>query len=146
VTQDAGKTWRQRPILSESPENRFGTIQQFSFTAKNSGSLIVDRGPGADGNRYELYESPDAGENWSIKESSIKPLRLRRPPPAPSPDWRVRADARTQAFHLEHRTAPDRWNSLAAFTVKVPACKPPIPPPLEEPPATPVPPPPVVKK
>jgi hypothetical protein len=97
VTQDAGKTWRQRAILSESSENRFGSIQQFSFAAKNSGSLIVDRGPGADGDRYELYESPDAGENWTIKESSNKPLRLRRPPPAPSLDWRIRADARTSS-------------------------------------------------
>jgi hypothetical protein len=146
VTQDAGKTWRQRPILSESSENRLGSIQQFSFGAKNSGSLIVDRGQGSDGDRYELYESPDAGENWTIKESSTKPLRLRRPPPPPSSDWRVRADARTQAFHLEHRAAPDRWSSLAAFAIKVPPCKPPPPSVVEEPPATPVPPPPVIKK
>lgn len=145
VTQDAGKSWRQRPVLSESAENRFGAIQQFSFAAKNSGSLIVDRGPASDGDRYELYESPDAGENWSIKESSTKPLRLRRPPPPPSADWRARADARTQAFQIEHRTG-DRWNSLAAFTVKVPPCKPPVPPPpVEEPPASP-PPPPAAKK
>src|SRR5262245_16287046 len=123
-------------------------MQKFSFIAKNSGSLIFDRGPGADGDRYELYESPDAGENWTIKESSSKPLRLRRPPPAPSPDWRIRTDAKTQAFHIEHRTAPDRWNSLAAFSVRVPACKPPAPPPaVEEPKEPPVPPPlPAAKK
>ena len=140
VTQDGGKTWRQRPILGESADNRFGTIQQFSFTAKDSGSLILDRGQATDGDRYELYESPDAGENWTFKESSSKPLRLKRPPPAPSPDWRIRADARTQAFHLEHRTG-EKWSTAAAFSVKLPVCKPqPPPPPVEpaKPPGVPV--------
>lgn len=147
VTQDGGKTWRQRPILSESAENRFGSIQQFSFASKTSGSLIVDRGQASEGDRYELYESPDAGENWSIKESSSKPLRLRRPPPVPSTDWRVRADGKTEAFHIESRSATDRWNTIAAFTVKLPPCKPPAAPPVEEPPVAPPPPPPApVKK
>jgi photosystem II stability/assembly factor-like uncharacterized protein len=123
VTQDGGKTWRQRPILSDAAENRLGTIQQFSFAAKDSGSLIIDRGQGSGEDRYELYESPDAGENWTIKESSSKPLRLKRPPPPPPADWRVRADARTQAFHIERKTG-ERWNSVAAFAVKLPACKP----------------------
>ena len=61
----------------------------------------LDRGQGSDGDRYELYESPDAGENWTFKESNTKPLRLRRAPPAPSPDWRIRADGPSQAFHIE---------------------------------------------
>ena len=128
VTQDGGKSWRQRPILSESAENRLGTVQQFSFTAKDSGSLIIDRGPGSGDDRYELYESPDTGENWTIKESSNKPLRLKRPPPAPSPDWRIRADARTQAYQIEHRVS-EKWSSTAAFSVKLPVCRPQPPPP-----------------
>ena len=140
VTEDSGKTWRQRPILSESADNRFGSIQQFSFAAKNSGSLIIDRGQATDGDRYELYESPDTGENWVFKESSNKPLRLRRPPPPPSADWRVRADAPTQAFHIEQRSG-QRWTSAAAFAVKVTPCKPPVV--VEPPPAETVP---VIKK
>jgi len=133
VTLDGGKTWRQRPIFSEGADNRNGTIQQFSFSARDSGSLIVDHGQGSDGDRYEMYESRDAGESWSIKESSNKPLRLWRPPPAPSADWRVRADANTQSFHIERRAggaeagvpaARERWTSVAAFAVKLAGCKP----------------------
>lgn len=121
VTSDGGKTWRQRAIFSESRENRFGSIHQFSFTAKDSGNLIIDRGQGSDGDRYELYESPDAGESWTIKETSLKPLVLKRPP-VPSADWRVRADGPTASFHIEHRQA-QRWTSVAGFSVKLAACK-----------------------
>ena len=48
VTSDGGKTWRQRVIFTES---RVGSIQQFQFSAKDSGSLIIDRGPGSEGGR-----------------------------------------------------------------------------------------------
>lgn len=121
VTSDGGKTWRQRSVFTESRENRYGSIQQFSFTAKDSGNLIVDRGPGSDGDRYELYESPDAGESWTIKETSSKAIALKRPP-VPSADWRVRADGPTASFHIEHRQG-QRWNSVAGFSVKLSACK-----------------------
>jgi hypothetical protein len=122
LTTDAGKTWRLRPIFGESADNKLGAIQQFSFTARDSGSLIIDRGLGADGDRYELYESPDGGESWSFRQSSMKPLTVRRPA-AVSTEWRLRADARTQAFHIEHRQG-DRWTDSAAFSVKLGACKP----------------------
>jgi photosystem II stability/assembly factor-like uncharacterized protein len=121
LTSEGGKTWRQRAIFTESRENRFGSIQQFSFPAKDSGSLIIDRGQGSDGDRYELYESPDGGESWTIKETSAKPLVLKRPP-VPSADWRVRADGPTASFHIEHRQA-QRWTSVAGFSVKLAACK-----------------------
>lgn len=121
VTTDGGKTWRQRAIFTESRENRYGSIQQFSFTAKDSGSLVVDRGQGSDGDRYELYESPDAGESWTIKETSSKPIALKRPP-APSAEWRVRADGPTGSFHIEHRQG-QRWASTAGFSVKLATCK-----------------------
>ena len=119
LTPDGGKTWRQRAIFNES---RFGSIQQFHFSAKESGSLIVDRGPGSEGGRYELYESPDGGESWTIRETSDRPLRLRPSPVAPS-DWRARADGPTQSFHLERRQG-ERWVSVAAFAVKLGACQP----------------------
>jgi hypothetical protein len=119
LTSDGGKTWRQRPIFSES---RIGSIQQFYFSAKDSGSLIIDRGPGAEGGRYELYESPDAGESWTIRQTSDQPLKLKPLPVAPS-EWRVRADGPTQSFHLERRQG-ERWVSVAAFSVKLGACQP----------------------
>lgn len=121
VTSDGGKTWRQRSIFTESRENRFGSIQQFSFPAKDSGSLVVDRGQGSDGDRYELYESPDGGESWTIKETSSKPIAL-KDPRVLSADWRVRADGPTASFHIEHRQR-QRWTSVAGFSVKLAACK-----------------------
>jgi hypothetical protein len=122
LTTDGGRSWRQKTVFSESAENRLGTIQQFGFTAKDSGSLIIDRGTGADGDRYELYESPDGGQSWSFKQSSSKPLALRRPPPV-STEWRLRVDSRTQSYRVERRSG-ERWSDVAAFAVKVGVCKP----------------------
>ncbi len=121
-TSDGGKTWRRQDIFGESAENRFGSIQQFHFSAKEAGSLIVDRGQGSDGDRYALYESPNAGDTWMIKEESTKPLRLKRPPGA-SADWRVHADGPTQSFRIERRQG-ESWNAVAAFAVKLAPCKP----------------------
>jgi hypothetical protein len=119
LTTDGGKTWRQRPLFSET---HYGTIQQLYFTAKTSGSLTIDRGPGSEGGRYELYESPDGGDSWLIKEENTKPIKLKRPPPVS--DWRVRPDGPTQSFQIEHRQG-ERWTTSAAFAVKLAACKPP---------------------
>jgi hypothetical protein len=119
LTSDGGKTWRQHAIFSES---RVGSIQQFYFSAKDAGSLIIDRGPGAEGGRYELYESPDAGESWTIQQTSDQPLKLKSSPVAPS-EWRVRADGPTQSYHLERRQG-EGWVSVAAFAVKLGACQP----------------------
>ena len=123
LTTDGGKTWRQRAIFDEGRESRYGSIQQFYFTAKDSGTLIVDRGQGSDGDRYELYESPNAGESWNVKETSTKPLRLKRTA-APPTEWRVRADAKSQSFHVEHRQG-GAWTTVTAFAVKLTPCKPP---------------------
>jgi len=120
LTSDGGKTWRQRVIFSES---RVGSIQQFHFSAKDRGSLIIDRGPGSEGGRYELYESPDAGETWTIRETSDRPLQLRPSPVAPRPEWRARADGATQSFQLDRRQG-ERWVPVAAFSVKLGACQP----------------------
>ena len=125
VTADGGKTWRRRPILNEASENRFGTVQQFYLDAKDVGSLIVDRGPGGEGGRYVLYESPDGGDNWLIKQESDKPLTLKAPPAAPA-DWRIRVDAPTKSFHVERRQG-DRWIAVGAFLVRLDDCKPPKP-------------------
>ena len=120
LTSDGGKKWRQRVIFSES---RVGSIQQFQIGAKDSGSLIIDRGPGAEGGRYELYESPDAGETWTIRETSDRPFQLKPSPAALPSEWRARADGPTQSFHLERRQG-ERWVPVAAFAVKLGACQP----------------------
>ena len=119
-TTDGGKSWRSHAIFNEP---RFGTIQQFYFGDNKAGNLIVDHGAGSDGDRYELYESNDGGDTWNIKETSVKAIRLKIPVTAPLSDWRLRADAVTKSFHVEHRQG-QRWSPVAAFAVNLAPCKP----------------------
>jgi hypothetical protein len=121
LTADGGKTWRQQPIFGESAENHFGSIQQLFFSSRTAGSVIVDRSQGGDAGPFALYESPDGGESWIIKEQSNKPMQIKGAPP-PDADWRVRVDAATKAFLLEQRQG-QRWTSRAAFSVDIAACK-----------------------
>jgi hypothetical protein len=120
ITSDGGKSWRQRALFSDS---RVGSILQFWFTSKSSGSLIVDRGQGGEGSRYELYESPNAGETWMVRETSDKPLKLKRGPAAIAA-WRIRTDAPTQSFRIERQGTGERWTAVAAFAVPIGACVP----------------------
>jgi hypothetical protein len=122
VTGDGGKTWRLREIFNENSESRFGTIQQFALSGKQDGSLVIDRGRGNSGDRYVLFESSDAGDTWAIKQESGKPLFLKNAV-TPTPDWRIRTDAPSKSFHVEHREGT-RWNSVGAFAVKLDSCKP----------------------
>jgi len=114
LTSDGGATWRAKPIFDE---NHFGGIQQFSFD-----SVILDQGPAGDLERYSRYESPDGGETWLLKEQSKKPLQLKRAATAAS-NWRVRAEAATRSYRIERRQG-ERWISVAAFSVRLPVCKP----------------------
>jgi hypothetical protein len=118
ITNDSGKSWRPQPIFGET---RVGSILQFYFSDKSEGSLLFDRGRGADDGRYEIYESHDGGASWTIKEASSKLLRLKDTPPPP--EWRVRTNGPTRSFHIEHRSG-DRWNSVAALAVNLGDCKP----------------------
>jgi photosystem II stability/assembly factor-like uncharacterized protein len=120
-TTDGGKTWRQHSIFSEP---QLGALQTFFFDDAKHGSAIVDHGAGSEGDRYELYESQDGGDSWTIKQTSVKPLTLRRTSIARPSDWRVRADAPSKSFHLEHHEG-NRWVSVGAFSVSLGVCKPP---------------------
>jgi hypothetical protein len=121
VTRDGGKTWEQRQVFNDAVENRFGTIQQFSFSGRDDGSMVIDRSLGRGKGPFVLLESRTAGESWTIQQESDKPLRL--PRPAPVSLWRIRVDARTRAFQLERRQG-ERWNNVAAFAVKLEPCSP----------------------
>lgn len=123
VTSDGGKTWRQRIIFDENAENRFGAIQQFGLAGKKDGSLVIDRGRGSPEDRYVLFESPDGGDTWAIKQESGKPLTLKNVA-VPHNEWRIRTDGASKSFHVEHRQGT-RWVSVGAFSVKLDACKPP---------------------
>jgi hypothetical protein len=119
ITGDGGRTWRQQPLFSES---RPGSIQQFYFSSKTLGNVIVDQGEGAEEERYALYESPDGGDSWLVKQMSNRPIPL--PHPAePEAGWRIQADRATESFRIEHRQA-DRWFLTAAFAIRAGSCKP----------------------
>jgi len=119
LTSDGGATWRAKPIFDES---HFGGIHQFSFDSKTNGSVILDQGPAGDSDRYSRYESLDGGATWQLKEQSKKPLQLKRTAAAAS-NWRVRAEAATRSYRIERRQG-ERWISVAAFSVRLPVCKP----------------------
>ena len=118
VTADGGRSWRTRSVFDEP---RGGSIQQFQFDTAKNGALVVDRGPGAAKERYELYESRDGGASWSLQEESATPPDL-KPVPEPSV-WRARVDGGTRSFQIERRAA-ERWSPVAAFAVQVGSCKP----------------------
>ena len=135
ITGDGGKTWRNRPLFSES---RMGSILQYWFTSATTGSLIVDRAESGDTGRYELYETPNGGDTWMVREITDKLPKLRRAPVI-NADWRIRADAPSKSFRIEHQAA-NRWNNVAAFSVPVATCgtpehAAPAPPPEEPSPA-----------
>src|ERR1035437_4513668 len=77
MTTDGGKTWRPHAIFNEP---RLGSIQQFFFEDKTSGSLVIVHGPGASGDRYELFETNDGGETWNIRETNVKEISIKRAP------------------------------------------------------------------
>lgn len=134
ITDDGGTTWRRQPVFGEAEP---GSIQQFFFSSRKEGRLIIDRGEGSEVERYSLLDSPDGGETWRIGQLSKTPLRL---PGAVEKerDWRVRADRATQSFRIEHRSG-DRWAAAASFAVEAGVCKPAVgaPEPPAEPPAEP---------
>jgi len=121
LTSDGGKTWRQQPVFGENSDYHYGSIQELYFASKTQGSVIVDRSSGGDPGPFALYESPDGGETWALKEQSGQPLRVKGSPP-PEADWRVRVDAATKSFLVEHRQG-ERWVTAASFAVNLGVCK-----------------------
>jgi len=123
ASSDGGKSWDRKPVLNEAAENRFGSVQQFHFTDKNEGELIVDRGTGSGGDAtFALFETRDGGESWQPKQESNKPLRLKQA--APAGDFRVRVEGASHAYQIERRQG-EKWTRIASFSVKLEACKPP---------------------
>jgi photosystem II stability/assembly factor-like uncharacterized protein len=121
ITSDGGNSWRQRPLFNEEADNRFGAVQQVSFS-RTGASAVVDRGQGSEV-RYVLFESNDAGDTWQIRQESSKPIALPHPF-APSATWRERPDAATKSSIIERRV-PGGWQPVASFAVRLAPCVPP---------------------
>ena len=137
LTSDGGRTWRRRPVFSES---RVGMVEAFWFDTRTQGSMTIDRMQSAEnGMRYELYESLTGGESWSLRQIAERPIALKRPK-APESSIRLRTDAASRSYRVERR-AGERWESVAAFAVAAGHCKPPARPPQPEPQMEPEPPP-----
>ena len=121
LTTDGGKSWRQSPVFGENSDYHFGSIQEMYFSSKTNGSLVVDRSSGGDPGPFALYESPDGGASWTIKEQSGKALHIKGAPPSDA-DWRVRVDGSAKAFLVERRQGA-RWAVQASFAVNIGLCR-----------------------
>ena len=144
ITSDGGKSWRLRPVLAEGMG---GAIRQFHFASVSSGMMVIDRMESEDASRYELFETPNGGETWMIRQTSEKPITLPQAAAGGAgAGWRVRADSRSKSFAIEKQEG-EKWNPVASFLVQLAPCKPaprvlPTPPePSSEPQETPEPPP-----
>jgi hypothetical protein len=126
-TSDGGRQWRLQRIFGEP---RFGSILQFWFSSRSAGSLLIDRGHSEEGGRYALYETPNAGDTWRLRELNERPIPIKHAAAAGNADWRVRADRATKSYQIE-RHAGERWQKIAGFSVSIGDCKPPEPPPVE---------------
>jgi photosystem II stability/assembly factor-like uncharacterized protein len=127
VTNDGGKTWQPHPIFGEP---QFGSIVQFWFTSRTSGSLVVDRGQAGESGRYQMYETPNAGDTWMLRQTSERTIQIKHAGPLSNVDWRLRAEAASKAYRVEHHMEAS-WHGVASFSVKIGACKPqeePVPP------------------
>jgi hypothetical protein len=140
LTRDGGKTWRARPLFNES---RVGSIEYFHFDSKTHGTAWIDRTQaGEEGDRYAVLESMTGGENWTVRETSDRPIP-RKKAAAAATVYRLRTDAATKSYRLEKHTG-EQWQPVARFLVRVGECRdaevviPPEPPqPAEPQPATP---------
>jgi len=120
TTADGGKSWHARPVFADP---QFGSVLEFAFSSRTNGSMVIDRGKAGESGRYELYETPDAGEMWMLRQTNERPIALKHAADV-NADWRLRADAATKSYRVEHRTG-NSWRSVAAFAVTIGVCKPP---------------------
>jgi hypothetical protein len=115
-TTDGGRTWRRTQVFEDSS---YGVVEQFSFTSKTQGSLLVNR-RGARNERYQSLETMSGGDSWMMRETSAKPISVPKPR---APEWRVRVDAQARAHRLERRQ-DSRWTVVSSFPVRGGECKP----------------------
>ena len=119
MTADGGKTWRSRLMFDET---RYGSVQQFWFDSAKTGQLILEQPQGA-ASVFEIYETSNGGDTWTIQEAGSKNPRLAKAPAKDNATWRVRADAPSKTNRIERRAARGAWESVASFAVRAGVCK-----------------------
>jgi hypothetical protein len=119
TTADAGKTWRSQPVFEET---HYGSIQQFWFDSAKSGQLIFERSQGS-ASVFEVYETSNGGDTWTVKEAGIKNPKLAKAPSKDNATWRVRTDAASKTNRIERRTSRGGWDVVASFAVRAGVCK-----------------------
>jgi len=119
TTADGGKTWRRRPLFNET---KYGFIQQFWFDSTKTGELIFERSQGA-ASVYEMYQTTNGGDTWTIKEAGGKAPKLAKSPPKDSATWRARTDAASKMHRIERRNARGGWELVASLSVRAGLCK-----------------------
>lgn len=120
VTIDGGKSWRRRPVFSES---QAGSIDKFHFTSATEGRALVDRAQSGEGGRYALLESKTGGDTWNIQQITTDPPKTVRFDRAPSRAWRLHANGATKAYQIE-RLEGGKWNMVSALSVQAGQCAP----------------------
>lgn len=118
LTQDGGKTWKQRNLFDET---KSGFIESYLFESRTNGMLVLDRSRGGDAEgKFELYETKTGGDSWMLREVSSQQLKIKRKT-LPT-GIRIRADEKTKAYWIEQHTT-EKWVPLASFQIQLPTCK-----------------------
>jgi hypothetical protein len=119
ATSNGGQSWEPLRIWPE--EGRLGLLQQFHFNSREQGFAIIDRSSAG----YEMYETPNAGASWMLRETSPRAIAPKWPARKPS-DWRLREDAKLRTYEVERRLG-GAWQRVANFSVEIGVCKNPEP-------------------
>ncbi len=113
ATKDGGKTWKQVPVFDDT---HGGSIEKFWFDSRTAGELLLT----PIGKAYEMYDTSNGGESWTLKQTGSKPLTLAHSPHENG--WRLRTDARNRSYDVELKQAAG-WQRVASFLVETGICK-----------------------
>ena len=113
ITEDGGKSWRQKVLFEDSI---FGAISQFWFDSPTTGELVLDREVNGRPT-HERYQTNTAGESWELEESTTKPVTLKT---RKDSTWRLRADGKQ---YSAQRRGSAGWETVANFSIAVTECR-----------------------
>jgi hypothetical protein len=122
ISSDGGRSWRKSSFHAES---RVGIVEDFAFSTARRGWALIDNKGSGDAGRYELYETPNGGSSWELKEIStrvpkaVAALGQR----APSGTTRFKADSKKDLITLERRSG-EQWRPVVSFRLKLEDCAP----------------------